>query len=185
MRRFLDGVYRASGGAAACFLFLIAATIVAQIVGRFFGIALDSTESGGFSLAATTFLGLAYTLKHGAHIRVSLLVSRFRGRVARAVELWCSGFAAAAMAFLTWQTILMVHDSWRFGEISPGLLAIPFWIPQSGMLLGATILTVALIDEFWLVATGRQAGYEAPAETALGDHPQDETTQRSGDASGR
>lgn len=174
MRRFLDGIYRASGGAAACFLFLIAATIVAQIVGRFFGVALDSTESGGFSLAATTFLGLAYTLKNGAHIRVSLFVSRFHGRVARAVELWCSGFGAVAMAYLTWQTVLMVHDSWRFGEISPGLLAIPFWIPQSGMLLGATILTVAFVDEFWLVATGRQAGYEAPAETALAGDPDDD-----------
>lgn len=169
MRRLLDGIYRASGGIAAFFLLLIAATIVAQIVGRFFGVALDSTESGGFSLAATTFFGLAYTLKHGAHIRVTLLIGRLQGRAARAVELWCSGFAAVAMGFLFWHTALMVHDSWRFGEISPGLLAIPFWIPQLGMMLGTLILTIAIIDEFWLVATGRQPGYATTAETALGE----------------
>jgi len=181
MRRLLDGVYQASGGLAAFFLFLIAATIIAQIIGRFFGIALDSTESGGFSLAATTFLGLAYTLKRGAHIRVSLLLSRLRGRVARAFELWCSGFGAAAMGFLTWHTVLMVHDSWRFGEISPGLLAIPFWIPQLGMVIGATILTIAFIDEFCLIATGREPGYATTAETALGDKSGDDPAERPGE----
>lgn len=169
MRRLLNGLYLLSGGAAAFFLFMIAATIVAQIIGRFFGVALDSTESGGFSLAATTFLGMAYTLKRGGHIRVGLVLGRFSGRTLFAFELWSSGIAAAAMAFLTWQTSLMVHDSWRFGEISPGLLAIPFWIPQLGMLAGTAILTIAFVDEFCLVATGRTPGYATPEETALGD----------------
>lgn len=185
MRRLLDGMYRASGRAAAFFLFLIAATIVAQIIGRFFGVALDSTESGGFSLAATTFLGLAYTLKHGAHIRVSLLIGRLRGRIARAFELWCSGFGAVAMGFLTWHTIVMVHDSWRFGEISPGLLAIPFWIPQSGMVIGAMILTIAFVDEFLLVATGREPGYATTAEAALGGDSGEGTAEQPGERPAR
>lgn len=172
MRGLLDGLYRLSGGLAAVLLFLIAATIVAQIVGRLFGVALDSTESGGFSLAGTTFLGLAYTLKNGAHIRVSLIAGKLKGRAARLLDMWCSGFAAVATAYLAWQTGGMVLDSWRFGELSPGLLAIPFWIPQTAMLLGVVILTIAFVDEFCLAASGREPGYARPAETALGDHPE-------------
>ena len=173
MRGLLDNLYRISGWAAAFFLLLIALTIIGQILGRFFGFALDSTESGGFSLAATTFLGLAHTLKNGAHIRVNLLIRKFRGPVARAIELWCSGVAGVVLAYFSWQTILMTLDSWEFGELSPGLLAIPMWIPQSGMALGLIILTIAFFDEFWIALTGGTPGYANPIGTALGDTPEE------------
>lgn len=167
MRKSLDLLYLASGGVAAFCLFMIAITIVAQIIGRIVGVTIDSTESGGFFLAGTTFLGMAYTLKTGGHVRVSLLVARLKGRAAGFAAIWIAAFGAFGCACLSWETYGMVHDSWRFGDLSPGLLAVPFWIPQSVMLTGLVILTIAFIDELVLVLTGRVPGFAAPHETAL------------------
>ncbi|MDK3018645.1 TRAP transporter small permease [Pseudodonghicola flavimaris] len=167
MRSGLDLLYRLSGGLAAFFLMMIAVTIVAQIVGRAVGVTIDSTESGGFFLAGTTFMGMAYTLKTGGHIRVSLLVSRLSGAAARGADILACGFAAFGSAYLCWETYGMTHDSWRFGDLSPGLLAVPIWIPQSVMLAGLVLLTIALIDDLILLLRGAIPGFAAPHETAL------------------
>ena len=57
MRNKLNKLYLYSGYLSAFFMVLIALTIVAQILGRFVNITVDSTETAGFSLAALTFLG--------------------------------------------------------------------------------------------------------------------------------
>ena len=57
MRNKLNKLYLFSGYLSAFFMVLIALTIVAQILGRFVNITVDSTETAGFSLAALTFLG--------------------------------------------------------------------------------------------------------------------------------
>lgn len=167
MRRILDLLYRASGGLAALCLAMIALTIIAQVIGRIIGVTIDSTESGGFFLAGTTFLGMAYTLKTGGHVRVSLLVARLRGRAAWLAEVWICLFGSFACLFASWETWGMVQDSIRFGDLSPGLLAIPFWIPQAVMLSGLGLFSLAMLDELVLVLRGRRPGFAAPHETAL------------------
>lgn len=168
MRRALDLLYLWSGYAAALFLAAIAATVVAQIAGRLAGVAIDSTETAGFSMAAATFLGLAHTFKQGAHIRVGLLIGLARGGLRQGLELWSVGFGAAGMAYFTYWACDFVYYSWAFHEISPGLLAIPFWIPRLAMAAGAGILTLAMADEFVRVLRGAVPAYEANAETVLG-----------------
>lgn len=167
LRRSLDAAYLAAGYLAALFLAGIAVTIIAQIGARLLGYTVDSTETAGFCLAASTFLGLAYTLKAGGHIRVNLVIRGIRGRPRRWIELWCTGFTALAMAYFTWWAFDFVYFSWAFGEISPGLMAIPFWIPRSGMALGLLLLTIALVDEFIAIWNGAVPSYEANADVVL------------------
>ena len=173
MRAFLDRLYKVSGYFAAFFLFAIGATILLQILGRFVGVAVDSTEISGFFLAATSFLGLAYALKSGSHIRVNLLIRGFKGGAKKAIELWCTGVAALAMGYFAVNAVYFAYESFVFGDISPGLIAAPFWIPQSSMALGAVILTIALIDEFVLVLKGGEPSYEENIEAVLADEPHD------------
>lgn len=165
-RRLLDGLYLWSGYVSAVFLVAIALTIIAQIIGRFFGVAIDSTESAGFSLAASTFFGLAYTFRHDGHIRVTLLIRLASGRLGKWIELWSVGFCAAAMGYLTYWSFDLVYFSYVFGDISPGLLAVPFWIPRSAMAIGSLILTIALIDDFIGILRGAVPSYVANS-TAL------------------
>lgn len=167
MRKILDFVYGLSGALGAFFLAAIVLTIVGQIAARFVGKTVDSTELAGFCLAASTFLGLAYTFRGGAHIRVTLLVGRLSGTRRKWVELWCCAASALIVGYLAWHAIAFARQSHEFGDISPGLLAAPFWIPQSGMALGLVILTVALVDETIAVARGREPIYESNAEGAL------------------
>jgi len=170
LRTSLDRLYLGSGYAAAFFLAAIAGLIVAQIVGRFFAVAIDAIEVSGFCMAASTFLGLASSFKHGSHIRVNLVI-RGLGRTAkRVVELWCTGAAALAMGYFTWQTIIMVWDTFSFDEKTKGLIIIDLWIPQAAMAIGIAVLTIALVDEFVRVLTGAEPAYEAEDVYA---HPED------------
>jgi TRAP-type C4-dicarboxylate transport system permease small subunit len=166
IRTLLEGLYKLSGYLAGFFLLAIALTIVGQVAGRFVGLTIDATELAGFCLAASTFLGLAFALRAGSHIRINLLIRHFGGGLKTAVELWCSGVGLVASGYFAYQTILMTWQSYRFEAISPGLIAAPFWIPQSGMALGLVILTVAFVDEFVSIARGGAPGYEEPEEPA-------------------
>ena len=161
LRRSLDALYVTSGFLAGLFLAAIAVSIVAQIVGRFAGVAIDGTELAGFSMAASTFLGLAYTLKSGTHVRVTLLVRHVPAPLKFAFEVACASIGVIASAYFTYFASKLVIQSWNFGDISPGLVAMPFWIPQSGMALGGLLLTIAFIDELLIVLSGEAPGYDA------------------------
>jgi TRAP-type C4-dicarboxylate transport system permease small subunit len=92
---------------------------------------------------------------------VSLLVRRLAGEPRRAVELWCCGIAALLSGYFAYFAIRLAIEAWRFGDLSPGLVAVPIWIPQSSLALGLIILTVALVDEFETVRRGGEAAYMA------------------------
>jgi len=161
LRSLLDGLYRLSGYLAGFFLAAIGALIVAQIVGRFIGVAIDAIEVSGFCMAAATFLGLASALKHGAHIRVNLLIRCFTGTARKASELWCTGVGTLAAGYFSFQAISMVWDTFSFGDMTKGLIIMELWIPQTAMAAGAVILTLALADEFVSVLRGREPSYES------------------------
>lgn len=176
MRHTLNRLYLWSGYLSAVFLVGIALTIVAQVVARFFPklIVIDSTESAGFCLAASTFLGLAYTFRHGAHIRVTLVTRLATGALDRLVHIWSLTLFALVMGTMTYWSFDLVYFSYKFNDISPGLLAIPFWIPRSAMAIGSLILLIALIDELVSVIRGRVPSYvenDMPAFEAHDDTP--------------
>jgi len=169
LRASLDWLYRVSGYLAAFFLAAIAVLIVAQIVGRFVAVAVDAIEISGFCMAAPTFFGLAASLKHGTHIRVNLLLRGLEGLPRRLIELWCTGGAAVAMGYFTMQAVMMVWDTYRFGEKTKGLVIIDLWIPQAAMAAGVAVLTIALADEFVRVLAGRTPAYDTGDPVA---HPE-------------
>jgi TRAP-type C4-dicarboxylate transport system permease small subunit len=168
LRSGLDKLYMASGYVACLFLALIGVTIILQIVGRYLNFAFDATEVSGFAMAASTFLGLAYTLRSSAHIRVNLLVSRFGATGKRAAEIWCTGVATLAGLYFTWYAAAMAIESYAFGDVSPGLMAVPIWIPQVPMVLGLAILTIAFMDELAAVLRGKQPDFQDAEAASLG-----------------
>jgi TRAP-type C4-dicarboxylate transport system permease small subunit len=167
IRTVLDKLYIWSGYLAGVFLAGIGVAIIAQVVGRFFRVSIDGTEIAGFCLAATSFFALAHTFKSGSHIRVNLLIRRFTGKSRRLVELWCCGISAVIVGYVAYHAILLSIQSYQFHDISPGLAAMPFWIPQAGMAAGLILLTVALVDELVSVAGNNEPSYEAAKDTAL------------------
>jgi TRAP-type C4-dicarboxylate transport system permease small subunit len=164
MRNTLDNLYRATLWASALCLIAIALLVGAQLAGRLvdgtlallhlprtdFNI-LSLNEICGYLLAGASFLALAGTLKAGAHIRVTLVLAALSERLRHYVEIWAFGFAAAACGYGTYQLANFTWVSLRFHEVSPGVIRVPLAIPQAAMALGAFILTIALVDELFIV----------------------------------
>lgn len=161
MRRVLDGLYAVSGALAALFLALIFAIIIVQVgmntvdrlaglmFGRAIGLSIPSyADIAGFFLAATSFLGLAATLRGGDLIRVNLVLQRLPEGARRIAELWGTAVGAAISAYATWYSVLLAIDAYNYNELSTGVVAVPMWIPQLAMILGLAILTIAFIDGF-------------------------------------
>jgi TRAP-type C4-dicarboxylate transport system permease small subunit len=167
IRGTLDRFYQVCGYLAAAFMIGIAIAIVAQIAARMRGVTLDATEAAGLCLAASTFFGLAHTFRRGAHVRISLIVDKLPPQFRRGVELFNCLLGAVVVSFLAWHVSQLALQSYEYNDVSPGLLAMPFWIPQTGVALGVIAFAVALIDELLWLLTGGRPRYEAPDEIGL------------------
>lgn len=148
MRIFLDRLYNGAGLLAGACIVLITLMILSQIVGRWFGVIIPSTEDfSGYLLAAATFLALAYTFRMGGHIRVTLLVHMLSSKLQRRLMLLVLAIFVIIMAWGSYHICYLVYESWDFEELSQGYIAIPLWIPQVPMALGALLFLIALLDD--------------------------------------
>lgn len=148
-RRILDFLYAAAERAAALFLFSIFAVVCLQIGARWIGVSFPGAANyAGYALAAASFLALAPALNRGAHIRVGLLLRALPPSRRRWGEAFCLGVAAVVCVGFAAAAIRAALWSAKINDISQGQDATPLWIPQSAMGAGATLLAVALVDNF-------------------------------------
>ena len=172
MRTFLDWLYRATGVLAGVFLVLIAALVLAQIVGRLFGVLVPGADVFAvYALIATSFLALAHTLRTGGHIRVALLLRGLNPTHRRYFEIWCLALGAFIACYFTWFGARMVWESVIWGERAIGLVAVPLWLPRTAIALGALVLAISFIDELIRVWRGDPPiyGYRDAAEVAAAE----------------
>ncbi len=168
VRSGLDILYLGAGIAAAGFIVVMLAIIVLQMAARWTGFTFPgSAEYAGYTMAAASFLAFAHTLDRGAHIRVSLLLSRL-GRYRWHGEVWCFAIGAMLSSYLAYYAVRGVWWSWRLGDVSQGQDATPLWIPQLAMAAGSILLAIAFVDHLTrLFVFGDEA---VPAETAEQSH---------------
>jgi TRAP-type C4-dicarboxylate transport system permease small subunit len=110
---------------------------------------------------------MASTFGRGEHIRVTLFLQRLEGRARRAAELWCLLLGSLLSGYLAWFSVRLCYVSWQINDVSTGLIAIPLWIPQVAMALGAVILMIAVIEQFVVVAMGGPLMEEPSADEAM------------------
>lgn len=172
MRAALDGLYRASGVLAGFFLVCIGAMTLAQIGGRLLGFAARSFDDfAGFAMAASFFLGLAWTMRCGEHIRVSLLLHHLRGRARRVMEIACLAVSLFLCGYFAWWALDMTWTSYQLNDVSQGLVAVPLWIPQLAMALGLVVLAIAMADDLVRSLRGGIPSYEAAEAAKAGQMP--------------
>jgi TRAP-type C4-dicarboxylate transport system permease small subunit len=163
MRNFLDRLYLFAGYAAGGFLLLIFILMLLLSLGRPLGINIPAGDDlVAWCMAAMSFLGLAHTFRSGEMIRVGLLIDLIEGRRRWWIEMFALVTGTGFIAFFAWHAVRMTYDSWRFGDMAQGVLAVPLWIPQLGYSGGLVILLVAFIDEFFFVIAGNPPRYEKP-----------------------
>jgi TRAP-type C4-dicarboxylate transport system permease small subunit len=163
IRTLLEGLYLAAGYLAGFFLIVIFLLMMSLSLGREVGINVPAGDDfAAWSMAAMAFLGLAHTFKSGELIRVGLILDRLPAASRRAVEIFCLLIGSGVIGFFAWYAVHMTYDSYRFNDISQGVVAVPLWIPQLGFSVGLTILAVAFLDELVHVLTGHAPRYEKP-----------------------
>ena len=148
---YLRILYRLSGYVAAFFLILVATFILTGIASRIFGFYIRGlAEYSGYSMAASSFLALAYTFGEKGHIRITLFLEKSKKNFRRILELWCLFVATFFSGFLSYYFIKMLIISIQFGERSEGADEILIWIPQLSLAIGSTIFFICVIHNFIL-----------------------------------
>jgi TRAP-type C4-dicarboxylate transport system permease small subunit len=148
-----------SGLLSAASLVLICVLILAQIVARYFGGTVrDAEEFAAWAMAAAGFFGLPYALHCGSHIRVGVVTRFAPERWHHTMEVLASLIGLALAAYLAGYVAVFVFESWRFNEVSQGLVPVPIWLPQFPMVLGSALLAVAFLER--LVCVLRRERFE-------------------------
>jgi TRAP-type C4-dicarboxylate transport system permease small subunit len=182
MRRFLDRLYLAAGWlSAACFV-AIAAMVTVQLIGRIvdsvmrlagmvpYGFLVEGlAEIAGYLLATASLLALGLALKSASHIRITLVLGFLPPKARWFAELFAIGTSFLFSTFMTARLALLAIDSWRFNEVSFGLVPVQLAYPQAAMAIGLLIFTIALLDELVITATTGKPSFVATEDAiALG-----------------
>jgi TRAP-type C4-dicarboxylate transport system permease small subunit len=155
MRAWLQKLYLGCGILAGVFMILIGVAVLYSIGGAYLGyVARSADDFAGYAMLASTFLALAYTFGTGEHIRVTIFLQRLHGRARRIGEIWCLFGATLLAGFFSWYSVKLIFDSYKFGDKSTGLIAVPLWIPQIPMAIGVVVLFIAVLEQFIVTASG-------------------------------
>lgn len=161
LRRLLNAIYLGSAALAASCLAGIALLILAQVIGRWFGVLVPAAEEfAGFLMASATFLALAHTQHTGGHIRVTLAIRQLAPHARRWQEALVLVLTLSLACLLAWSVIELVLESHEYGDVSSGHIAVPLWIPQAPMAIGLGVFVVALADELVQVLLGNAPPHE-------------------------
>ena len=165
IRDLLQRLYFACGVLAGACLVAVLGFVLYSIGGGLFGyIARSADDFAGYAMLASSFLALAHTFGAGEHIRVTLLLGRLRGTARRIAEILCLLAGGALAGYLAWFSIKTMLISYEIGDVSTGLVAVPLWIPQVAMALGASVLFIAMVEQLVVVAAGGPLLHDAGAE---------------------
>jgi len=180
MRAALRHLYDACGVLGGIFMVLLLGFVLYS-VGPGIGLWLEATfgipnvvtyvarsadEFAGYAMLASAFLAFASTFGRGEHIRVTLFLHRLQGRARRLAELWCLALGTLLAGYLAWFSLRLCWVSYQINDLSTGLIAIPLWIPQVGMAVGAAVLFIALLEQLVVVVTGGPLMAEPSGEEA-------------------
>jgi TRAP-type C4-dicarboxylate transport system permease small subunit len=164
VRRALDALYDGAAALAALCMVALLGMVLLSIVSRLLHFHVPGTDAyAGYLMAAAGFLALAHTLKHGDHIRVTLLLSSLRPTARHRLELWALAVATLLALLSAWYACRLAWQSHVFNDISTGNDATPLWMPQLSMAIGSVVLAIAFVDELVLEWHGRR-GLAASAD---------------------
>ena len=151
MRKLLDALYLSAAALAALFMVGLLVMVLLSILSRQFNFHVPGTDAyAGYLMAASGFLALAHTLKHGEHIRVTLVINALKGRWRKGAEVWALGAATFLALLFAFYSCKLAWQSHSFNDISTASDATPLWIPQIAMAWGTVVLAIAFIDELVL-----------------------------------
>jgi TRAP-type C4-dicarboxylate transport system permease small subunit len=167
LRQALDALYLAGGVAGGVALAAIGALIAAQVAARQFGWQFEGADDlTAFAVAGSALLPLAYAFRHGAHIRVDLIIGHVEGAARFAMEALALAATGGLAAFLAYAMGDLAFDSWQFEDVAQGTVPWLLWYPQGACALGCGLFAVALFDDLVVHLAGGVPSYRRAAEAS-------------------
>jgi TRAP-type C4-dicarboxylate transport system permease small subunit len=143
----LDALSTAAAAVAAAATLLLTLMVTSGVVARrvFNTPFLFVEELSGYVVLGIVFLGLAYTLRTGGHIRVDIVHDRLVGRARTALQAACLTLALVWAGFVVAGTARLVHEYYTQSVLSFAYTQTPLWIPGSLMVVGALLLALQCV----------------------------------------
>lgn len=146
MNKFANPIYRALLALACASMVGALISVMLGIIGRQIDWNLPGLDAyAGYSIAAALFLALPAALKHGDHIRVTLVLQWLSPRVRSYFEYGCLATGLVLAAYLFWFSSKLVWVSYTLHDVSPAADVTPMWIPQLSMAIGCAGFLLAFV----------------------------------------
>jgi TRAP-type C4-dicarboxylate transport system permease small subunit len=141
--RKLIGVGEAAGVIAIA---LITAVVAYDIVARAVGHpTLWALEVSGYLMVAASVLAAGEVMQKGGHFEVRLFIDMFPSSLRSAIDRLVAIVTAVFAVCITAGCLQLVLQTHALGFRSPTLLEVPLVVPQSVLLLGLALLSVAAL----------------------------------------
>ena len=128
------------------------ALIIAEVFGRY--VLLRPTkiadELAGYLLVGITFLGAAYTLRRGMHIKVDILVNRLSDRLRKRLALAMDTLGLFVIALLTWQSAKLVITDFTSQAHASTVMRTPMFIPELLVPIGLGVFCLEILRQLIL-----------------------------------
>ncbi|MFN3844336.1 MAG: TRAP transporter small permease subunit [Paracoccaceae bacterium] len=151
-----------AGVAVAFLAFLIVFDIVARSLFRFSVQGTD--ELGGYTLALTGSLGLAYTLIRRGHPRIDIGFRFFPLRMRQVLHVLALATLTVFALFMTQHAMSEFRSTLAFGSVTNTPLKTPLWLPQLFWVTGTGFFALTAfmltVHGLFLIATGNGAQVE-------------------------
>ena len=102
---------------------------------------VDITE---ILMAGIVFLGLAFTLRVGGHVRVEFIINMFRGRHYHLIEFCTLLLTLFLFVVIFISSFQFTQNSWVVGDVTPELL-LPVWPAKLCVTIGTFLICLRLI----------------------------------------
>ena len=134
-------------GSAVVVLGLIITAVCVQIIMRYFlnrplTWVIEMTE---YALLYVTFLGGAWLLKQGGHVRVDIITGLMNVRWKNRCAVFSSALGLFVSLVLTIFGVIVTYDYWARGMFKPTILEFPTWIVLLSIPLGSLFLGIRFL----------------------------------------
>jgi TRAP-type C4-dicarboxylate transport system permease small subunit len=165
VRKLLNRLYDGAAYLAALCIVLIFIAMVLSSAARIAGVALAGVDDVvSWLTAAAAFLAMAHAFRNGDFVRMTLVIESAPLTVRRVMEPVAIAAGLVGSAYAAYWIVVSVYESWKYQEMTTGLLVMPLWIPQIPFAIGAALLFIAFFDEFVAVLRGARPSYLVAVE---------------------
>jgi len=106
---------------------------------------LIADEYSGYLYLASIFLGLSYTFKESAHIRINIITSKISKKSNRFIDIFAGTLTIIILLFALYRTILFSFDSYEMEMVSEAVSETPLYLTQLVMPLGLTLFILSVL----------------------------------------